>query len=140
MNKGIGLAFLNFSVAIYLFATGILGFTRKGVEAKLFSEIHNAVQSIFKEGDFSKILIVVLALLAIAAGVFILLKFFGISVDLIEKILIVLAITWGVFILMIDIVPLFNNKGTDFVVWLKVFGSHFMALSGILLSTERFGG
>jgi len=132
MNKGIGFLLLNFSVAIYLFATGILGITR-------FSdgEIRRAVSSIFR-GNFAEILIVILSILAIAAGAFILIKFFGISIAITELLLIVLAITWVVFILMIDIVYPLGHK-TNFVEWLRSFGSHVMVLAGIILATARFG-
>jgi len=137
MSRGVGFMLLNFSVAIYLFATGILGLTGR----KFFAdgEIRRAVTSLFK-GDFAEILIVILAVLAIAAGAFILLKFFGVSIPITELLLIILAITWVVFILMIDIVYPLNHKGTNFVDWLRGFGSHLMALAGIILATERFGG
>jgi len=137
MNKGIGFLLLNFSVAIYLFATGILGLTGR----KLFpdGEIRRAVNSLLS-GDFAEIIILILAVLAIAAGVFILIKFFGVSIRITELLLIVLAITWVVFILMIDIVYPLNHSGTNFVDWLRSFGSHVMALAGIILATERFGG
>jgi len=137
MNKGIGVLLLNFSVAIYLFATGILGLTGR----KFFAdgEIRKAVTSLFK-GNFAEIIIVILAILAIAAGVFILIKFFGISIGITELLLIILAITWVVFILMIDIVYPINHKGTNFADWLRSFGSHVMVLAGIILASERFGG
>jgi hypothetical protein len=77
--------------------------------------------------------------LAIAAGVFILIKFFGISIAITELLLIILAITWVVFIIMIDIVYPLNRQGTNFIDWLRSFGSHVMALAGIILATERFG-
>ena len=136
MNKGIGGFLLNIALAIYLLATGILGLTGR----KFFpdGEIRKAVTSLFK-GDFAEILIVVLAIVAIAAGAFILLKFFGISIPMTELLLIILAIVWVVFIIMIDIVyPI--NKGANFVDWLRSLGSHLMVLGGITLATERFGG
>ena len=137
MNRGVGFMLLNFSVAIYLFATGILGLTGR----KFFAdgEIRRAVTSLFK-GDFAETLIVILAVLAIAAGVFVLIKFFGVSVGITELLLIILAITWVVFIIMIDIVYPMNHKGTNFVDWLRSFGSHVMVLAGIILATSRFGG
>jgi len=137
MNRSIGLVLLNFAVAIYLLATGILGLTGR----KFFpdGEIRRAVTSLFK-GDFAEILIVVLAVFAIAAGIFILLKFFGISVPITELLLVVLAIVWIVFIIMIDIVYPLQHKGTNFVEWLRVFGAHLMVLGGIAIATERFGG
>jgi len=136
MNKSIGFIVLNISVAIYLLATGILGLTGR----KFFpdGEIRRAVTSLFK-GNIAETLIIILAILAIAAGVFILLKFFGIDIAINELILIILAIVWLVFIIMMDIVyPI--NKGANFLDWLRSIGSHLMVLGGIMLATERFGG
>ena len=137
MNKSIGLIVLNFAVAIYLLATGILGITGR----KFFpdGEIRRAVTALFK-GDFAEILIVILAVVAIAAGVFILTRFFGIDIPITELLLVILAIVWVVFIIMIDVVYPLNRSNTNFVDWLRSFGSHLMALGGILLATERFGG
>ena len=137
MNKSIGMVLLNFAVAIYLLATGILGLTGR----KFFpdGEIRRAVTALFK-GDIAEILIVILAILAIAAGAFILMKFFGIVIPVTELLLVVLAIVWVVFIIMIDVVYPLNGKGSNFVDWLRNLGAHLMALGGIMLATERFGG
>ena len=137
MNRSIGGFLLNIAVAIYLLATGILGLTGR----KFFpnGEIRRAVTALFK-GDFAEILIVILAILSIAAGTFILLKFFGIVIPITELFLLILAVVWVVFILMIDIVYPINHKGGNFVDWLRNFGSHLMVLAAIILSTERFGG
>ena len=138
MNRSIGLFLLNIAVAIYLLATGILGLTGR----KYFpdAEIRRAVTALFK-GDLAEILIVVLSILAIAAGVFILMKFFGIVIPITELLLVVLAIVWVVFIIMIDIVhPLNQSRGVNFVDWLRTLGSHLMVLAGIAMATERFGG
>ena len=120
-------------------ATGILGLADK----KLFKdggEIRRAVTALFK-GNVAEIIIVILAILAIAAGVFLLLKFFGIEIPMTELLLVILAIVWLVFIIMIDIVyPLDKNSKVVFVDWLRSIGSHIMVLGAILLATERFGG
>jgi hypothetical protein len=138
MNRSIGGILLNFAVAIYLLATGILGLTGR----KFFpdGEIRKAVTALFK-GDFAELLIVILGIFAIAAGAFILIRFFGIDIPLTELLLIILAIVWVVFIIMIDVIrPLNSRGGTNFVDWLRSLGSHLMALAGILLVSERFGG
>ena len=135
MKKSIGLILLDFAVAIYLFATGILGLTGN----KYFSggEIRRAVSAIFR-GDFAEIVIVILSVVAIAAGVFILLKFFGLSIAITELLLIILAIAWVVFIILFDIIA--SLKNDNFVEWLRILGTHLMVLGGITLATERFGG
>ena len=134
MNRSIALTLMNFAVSIYLFATGILGLTKYSG-----SEIKIAVNSLIS-GNFGQILIVILSVLAIAAGVFILLKFFGVSIAITELLLIILAIVWVVFIIMIDIVYPLNSRGGDFVDWLRMLGAHLMVLAGICMATERFGG
>jgi len=133
--KAKGFFLLNLAVAIYLFATGIMGITDKADGG----EIGIAVNSMNFEGDFAKILIVILSVLAIAAGVFLLIKLFGISISNIETLLLILAITWLIFIVMIDIVPLLSKRVDFNLVWLKVFGSHVMVLAGIVLGTKKFG-
>ena len=137
MNKSIGGIVLNFAVAIYLLATGILGLTGR----KYFpdGEIRRAVTALFK-GNFAETLIVILAILAIAAGAFILLKFFGIDVPITELLLVILAIVWVIFIIMIDVVYPINKGGVNFVDWLRSLGSHLMVLGGIAMATEAFGG
>jgi hypothetical protein len=137
MNKSISHFILTIAVAIYLFATGIIGMGGR----KIFSEgeIRRAVSALFK-GDFAEALIVILSILAIAAGVFVLLKLFTINIPITELFLIILAIVWIVFIIMIDLVYPLNHKGTKFVEWMLSIGTHLMVLGGITLATERFGG
>ena len=137
MDRGIGAILLNFSVAVYLLATGYLGITRNAA-----SEIIAAVKNLGElgRGDFGNVLIVILAVMAVAAGVFILIKFFGVSVGITENLLLVLSITWVVFIIMIDIAPLLNGRSSLSMEFLRVIGAHVMVLSGIMLATERFGG
>jgi hypothetical protein len=133
-SKGFWL--LNLSVALYLFATGIMGITDRDGGG----EIRVAVNRMHFEGDFAKILIVILSVMAIAAGVSILIKIFGTtSVSFIETLLLVLAVTWLVFIVMIDIVPVLSKNIEFSLEWLKIFGAHSMVLAGIILGTKKFG-
>jgi hypothetical protein len=136
MNKSIGVFVLNIATALYLLATGILDIS--GGRWFGGGEISTAVKSIFS-GDFAKIVTIILAIIAIVAGVLILLRLFEIAVPSAELILIILAIVWVVFIIIVDIAPLFKGK-TDFVDFLRDIGAHLMALGGIALATEKFGG
>jgi len=139
MNKSIGNFVLIVSVALYLFATGILGFSGRTLLPGSNSEIRQAVTALFR-GDFAEVLIIILSVMAIAAGVFIILRLLNIEIPHINLLLIILAIVWVVFIVMIDIVaPLNARNKPAFIIWLLGFSSHLMVLGGILLSTERFG-
>jgi hypothetical protein len=135
MSKNIGLVILNISTALYLIATGILGFSDRLFKG---GEIRQAAHAIFR-GNVADICAVVLSLCAIAAGAFILLRFFGAEIAITELLLIVLMIVWILFILLIDILPLANGK-SHFVDFLRSAGSHLMVLGGMALATEHFGG
>jgi hypothetical protein len=139
MNRSIGVFLLNVATALYLLATGIIGLSGKSLKSLLSGgEIRTAVSGVIK-GDFAEVLIVILAICAIAAAVFILLRLFGISVPVTELVLVVLMIVWVVFIILVDCIPLFKGKA-NFVDFLRTFGSHLMVLGGMALATERFGG
>jgi hypothetical protein len=130
---------MNIAVAAYLFATGIIGLAEKSLRTLIYpGEIRNAVTALFGTGDLSNLLIIILAVLSIAAGVFILLKLLGVVIPMSDLILVILAIAWLVFIIMIDIIQPLKNKGSDFVNWLRIFGSHLMVLSGMILAMDRF--
>jgi hypothetical protein len=135
MNKSIGLVILNISTALYLIATGILGFSDR-----LFTggEIRQAANAIFK-GNIADACAVILSVCAVAAGAFILLRFFGAGIGITELLLVILMIVWIIFILLFDIVPLVNGK-TNFVDFLRSTGGHLMVLGGMALATEHFGG
>jgi hypothetical protein len=122
---------LNISTALYLFASGVLGFSGGG-------EIRQAVNVIFS-GNVANICTLILSVCAIAAGIFILLRFFGIDIAITELLLGILMILWIVFIILIDIVPIFGG-GFNFVGFLTRIAPHLMVLGSMALATERFGG
>jgi hypothetical protein len=146
MSKGssfsLGVLLLNIAVAAYLFATGIIALFggRKvfGISVER-DEIRNAVGAVFKNGGpVADILTIVLAILAVAAGVFILLKLFGIKISSLDLILVILAIAWLVFIILIDIIdPLTSRSKPAFLSWLRDFGCHLMALGGLLVAAQK---
>lgn len=122
---------LNFAVAIYLFATGIIDLTGSRLSG---GEIRQGVNAIFS-GDFANIIVIILAILAIVAGLFVLLKVFGVAIPNIDLILVILAIAWLVIIILFDFIhSLFKP---DFLPWLRTFGAHLMGLGGILLATGK---
>ena len=139
MNKGIGFFLMNIAIACYLFCAGILGFNNKWYQS---SEIRRAVVNLLGRGEFTNVVVVILSVLAIIAGVCIILRLFNIDLPLpVEPILIILAIIWVVLILIMDIIPGFQKFGKgNFISWLLPFSVHLMVLAGISLSTERFGG
>jgi hypothetical protein len=135
-SRSKGLLLLNLAVALYLFATGVMGILKE--EA---NEIGVAVHEVFKGGGrVPEVLTIVLSVVAIAAGVFLIIKLFGVSISNTEMLLIILAVVWGVFILMIDIIyPLSSDFKPPFLPWLRSLGAHAMVLAAILMGTSKFG-
>jgi hypothetical protein len=142
MSKGsslsLGVLLLNIAVAAYLFATGIVGLAGRSLKTLLTGggDIRMAIESIFGRGDLANILVIVLAVLAIAAGLFILLKLFGVKISSLNLILIILAIVWLAFIILVDIIYPLKNK-PDFLAWLLTFSCHLMALGGLFVAGQK---
>ena len=140
MKGGIGVLVINISVALYLAATGIMGFTKDGLLANK-PEIRQAIEALLKKSDFREVLIVVLSVIALLAGLLIIARLFNIPIPMVDLLLIIVSIVWVVFIIMIDIVaPLDSSRKVNFLDWLLRFSSHLLVLGGIAMSTERFGG
>jgi hypothetical protein len=140
----IGALLMNLAVACYLFATGIMGFAEKSIKTALNKpEIRQAVEGVFTGRDFkdlNEVLIVIFSILAIAAGVCIVLKIFSVQIPMFDLVLIILAIVWLVFIILIDVIaPINSKKDFDLIDWLRIFSPHLMVLAGIALATDRFG-
>lgn len=139
MNRSIGGLITNIAIACYLFAAGIIAFNDKLLD-KVFggNEIKSVVSAVFGRGDFTNILVAFIAIIAIAAGVLILLRLFNVSISILDLLLLILAIVWVVFICL-DIIYLLK-EGPSFIPWLKAFASHLIVLGGIASATGKFGG
>jgi len=137
MNKSIGLLILQISVALYLFATGILGLSGKNWFRE--GEIRQAVTAIFK-GNVAEIIIIVLAVCAVAAGILLLLDLFGIEIEITELILVILMVVWVVFIILIDVVQPIQKGVSNFVDYLRQLGAHLMVLGGMACASRQLGG
>jgi len=137
MNKSLGLLILQISVALYLFATGILGVSGKTWFKE--GEIRRAVTAIFS-GNIAEILIVIIAICAIAAGILLIIDLFGIEIEITELVLFILMIVWVVFIVLIDVIQPVQKGVSNVVDYLRQLGSHLMVLGGMACASKRFSG
>jgi len=138
MNK-IGYLILSISVALYLFANGILGISKQNFFGQRGGEFGKMVQTIFGRGDFSDILTIVLSVCAIAAGVFLLLQLFRVEIGITDLILFIFVIVWAAFIVIVDIIhPLQDKNKPEFLTYIVQLSAHLMVLGGLISSTKRF--
>jgi len=138
MNR-LGYLVLNISVALYLFANGIVGISReKDFWGRPSGEFGKMIRTIFKDGNLTDMLIIVLSVCAIAAAVFLLLQLFRVQIGVTDLILFIFVIVWAVFIVIVDIIAPLNDKGkTDFLPYLIQLSGHLMVLGALTSSTKR---
>jgi hypothetical protein len=141
MGKGsgfsLGVLLMNIAVAAYLFVTGIIGLSSgKWSIIDGGGEIRRTVTELLGRGDLTKILVVVLSVLAIAAGVFILLKLFGVRIKSLGLILIIFAIFWLAYMVLVDVIYPFKHD-VDFLPWLLNLSCHLMVLGGLSVAADK---
>ena len=133
MNR-IGLVLLNISVALYLFANGILGFTNDG------GEFGTMVTTIFGHQDYTGIITIVLSICAIAAGILLLFGLFQMRVPITGVILIVFIVIWLIFIVIIDIINPITRENSLFrsniLMYLKQLAAHLLVLGSLFASAK----
>jgi hypothetical protein len=150
MKRSPGVYVTNIAVALYLLADGILGLTEKTLWQKLRlavgarnatgNEIVDTFIQVFGAGDFTKTLIVLFSILAVAGGAFLLLELFGIKVPAVDIIILVFLAVWFVFIMLSDIVYAFKDtRHFVFLPWLRVFASHLVVLGALIGASRKFG-
>ena len=137
MNKGLTGIISSIATALYLVAAGVLCLLKRGIFNKGNGPIYNGVTNIFG-GDFGHVLAIILGVIAIAGGIFLLLRMFGVSISIINLCMIILAVLWVVIIIFDIIYGFKSNYG--FWGFLLNIGANGLVLSGILASTEQFGG
>jgi hypothetical protein len=121
-KDGIGIFLWKLAVGLYLIANGILGITSN------------------KSGDFDIILTqtmkfpswvaMIIAVLALVAGVMVLIEMFGITIRSLDFIALVLAIIWAVYI-VIGIISFLKGQ-KDFLFFLQRLAVHTMVLASLL--------
>jgi len=144
MNR-IGSILLNVSVALYLFANGIVGikseevyFFNIRISGGDFGKMLNTL-SIKTGNGFGQVLLIVLSVCAIAAGILILLSLFKIDVPITDTLLLVFICLWVVFIVIVDIVnPLQKSNNIKFLQYLLQLSPHLMVLGALVTSSKRF--
>ena len=133
MNRSIGGFILYIGIALYLLAMGLIGIFGQG------GEFNVMVSSIFGGGGLSTAIAIIFSVVAIIAGILLLLQMFGMEFGVIEIILIVFAVLWIIFIVVHDILGLFKGSG-NFLFWLSGLAIHLVVLGAIATGTRLMGG
>jgi hypothetical protein len=132
MKEGIGVFIWKISVALYLIANGVLGLGKGGDFRIIFGNI-------FK-GDALNLFVIAAGIIALIAGICILLEMFGIEIPFLNTLILIIAIIWAVFI-VIEIISWFTGKrfgGNNFFHVLQLLAIHLIVLSSLLIASKKF--
>jgi len=125
---GIGVFIWKIAVALYLLATGVLGIGKGGDLNHIFGAI-NLSGSIF---------VVIAGIIALIAGIFLLLEMFNIKIAILDTLIFIIAIIWAVFIVLLLIRWIGSGFGN---IWgtLQTLGVYVMVLASLLIASKKLG-
>ncbi len=131
MKEGLGVFLLKISVALYLVANGILGLSSGGDFKTIFQRMKFS-------GNALNVLVIVASVVALVAGIAILLELFKVELPFLDTLLLIVAIIWAVYI-VIEIISWITGGGKENI-WhtLQMLAVHFMVLASLLTATKRF--
>jgi len=124
---GIGVFIWKIAVALYLLATGVLGVSKKGDLAGIITDMF---------GRNVEWLIIIAGVVALIAGVLLLLELFNVKVAILDLLLLVVAIIWIVFAIFMFIKWIGSRE-----IWftLQELGKYVMVSASLLIASKKFG-
>jgi len=122
---GLGNLIWKIAVAMYLLAVGVLGIQKQGDLNAIFGTINLS----------NSILVVVAGVIALVAGVCIILEMLNIRVSFLDTLILIIAIIWVVFTVLM-IIYLFGGFG-----WARLanVAVYVMVCASLLIASKRFG-
>ncbi|MCL2805981.1 MAG: hypothetical protein FWD26_08590 [Treponema sp.] len=129
MKAGLGNFLWKISVALYLIANGVLGLSKGGDFAIIF-------RSVFRSNV--DILVVIAGVIALVAGVAVLLEMFNIKLSFLDTLILIVAIIWAVYVVL-GIISWVISGFDSFWYVLQRLAVHVMVLSSLLIASKKFG-
>ncbi|MCL2720716.1 MAG: hypothetical protein FWD47_05195 [Treponema sp.] len=123
--SGLGAFIWKIAVALYLFATGVMGMTKGGDLSVIFGVI----------GQGNSILVVIAGVIALIAGVCIILEMLNVSISFLDTLILIIAIIWVVFTILMVIVLIGNFDWAP----LANVAVYVMVSASLLIASKKFG-
>jgi hypothetical protein len=127
--KGIGSLLWKISVALYLIANGVLGLSNGG-------DFRIILVNTMK---FPAWLVTITAIIALVAGIAILLEMFNVQLSFLDTLIFIIAIVWVVYII-IEIIAWLQGGSFGKELWLTLqkLAVHLMVLGSLLIASKKF--
>jgi len=134
MKDGIGIFLWKLAVGLYLIANGLLGLTVKGGD---FNTIFGRLGI---RSENLSLFITVASVIALVAGILVLLEMFHVEISILDTLLLIIAIIWAVYVI-VEIISWFRAgiKSETFLGYLQMLSVHIMVLGSLLIASKRFG-
>jgi hypothetical protein len=141
MKDGLGIFLWKISVALYLAANGILGLSKSRLldpstwNKGDFWIIFNRMG--FK-GDTLSIFVAVASVVALVAGIAIILEMLNVQISFLDTLILIIAIIWAVYII-IEVVSWVTHSSKNDNVWsiLQMLAVHLMVLANLLIASKK---
>jgi len=130
MKDGIGVFLWKISVALYLIANGVLGLSSGGDFRIIF-------QRVGLNGSALSLFVTVASVIALIAGIAILIEMFGKDIPFLDTLILIVAIIWAVYII-VEIVSWIRTGGNLWQI-LQMLAVHLMVLASLLIASRKFG-
>jgi len=136
MKDGIGIFLWKISVALYLIANGVLGLTNRIFDKGDFNIIFSRMGF---RGDTLSLFVTVASVIALVAGIAILLEMLDIKLSFLDTLILIIAIIWAVYVVIEIIGWVTRGKGENLWHTLQMLAVHLMVLASLLIASKKFG-
>jgi len=143
MKNGLGIFLWKISVALYLIANGVLGLSKSNwLERALDSINKGDFWIIFNrmgfKGDTLSLFVAVASVVALVAGIAIILEMLNVQVSFLDTLIFIIAIIWLVYVI-IEIISWITSKSSGNL-WsiLQMLAVHIMVLANLLIASKKF--
>jgi hypothetical protein len=133
MKEGLGIFLWKISVALYLIANGVLGLSKwkDGDFMVIFKRMNF-------DGNTLSIFVAVASVVALVAGIAILLEMFNVTLSFMDTLILIIAIIWAVYV-VIELIGWITAKDSGNLWYiLQRLAVHIMVLANLLIASKRF--
>lgn len=128
-SKSLSRILIQVALALFLILAGLSVF-----KPGLVEDVSRSMNKLFGKNDIRLMAMYVIAVIEIVAGAMLILDLIGIAVlsKIIQPALLVIIIAWVVSMVMVDIIPIFNDK-VKLLPWLSMLSKDTLILGALLL-------
>jgi hypothetical protein len=135
IKGGLGTFIWKVSVALYLIANGVLGIMDR---TRFTSDFYIMFSKIGFQGSFRVTLAIVASVIALAAGICLLLEMLKVRISFFDNFIFIVAIIWAVYVIIEIVAWITQGRSSEMFYILQLIAVHLMVLGSLLIASNRF--